>query len=113
MATTSARLPKVTQSLKKLLDYAEEIRQNHPKIWKKGGNIQGNDSYDTLKKIVHRGKFEEEDRDFVQTWNAWKARHLNHTNIEGMVASLKWLAVPEAGLREMKKVINEEIKKEK
>ncbi|MDR6194775.1 hypothetical protein [Siphonobacter sp. SORGH_AS_0500] len=113
MATATTRLPKVTQSMKKLLDYAEDIRQNHPQIWKKGGNTQGNDSYDTLKEIVNRGHFEEKDRAFVQTWNAWKARHQNHTNIAGMVASLKWLAVPEVGLREMKKVITEEVKKEK
>lgn len=104
-------LPKVTESLKKLLDYAEDIRQHHPDVWKKGGNIQGNDSYNTLKKIVQRGHFEEGDAEFIKTWKAWKARHTNHTNIEGMIASLKWLAVPEVGLREMKKVIKTEIDK--
>lgn len=110
MATKSP-LPKVTESMKKLLDYAENIRQNHPEIWKKGGNIQGNDSYETLRKIVQRGHFSEDDAEFVQTWEAWKARHANHTQLEGMVASLKWLAVPDAGLREMKRVIDEAVKK--
>ncbi len=111
MATKTV-LPEVTQQLKDLLDYAEDIRQHHPEVWKKGGNIQGNDSYETLKRIVNRGHFTEKDEDFVQIWEAWKARHGNHVNIEGMVASLKWLAVPEVGLKEMKSVIEAEVKKE-
>ncbi len=114
MATATeskTKLPKVTEQMKKLLDYAEDIRTKHPEVWKKGGNIAGNDSYDTLKKIVKRGHFTEDDAEFVKTWEAWKARHANHTNIEGFVASLKWLAVPDVGLTEMKKTIDEAVKK--
>jgi hypothetical protein len=107
-----SKLPKVTKQMKDLLAYAEDIRKNHPDIWKKGGNIQGNDSYETLKKAVERGHFTEDDADFVKTWEAWKARHANHTQLEGMVASLKWLAVPDAGLTEMRKVIDEAVKKQ-
>ena len=103
---TETKLPEVTQQMKSLLDYAEDIRQNHPEVWKKGGNIQGNESYEELKKIVQRGHFTEADKDFIQTWEAWKARHGNHVNIEGMVASLKWLAVPDAGLKEMKEIVD-------
>ncbi|MCY7349190.1 MAG: hypothetical protein LH606_00760 [Cytophagaceae bacterium] len=109
---TETRLPEVTQQMKSLLEYAEDIRRNHPEVWKKGGNIQGNESYETLKKIVQRGHFVEADEDFVKTWEAWKARHANHVNIEGMVASLKWLAVPDAGLNEMKELIDAEVKKQ-
>lgn len=110
---TETKLPEVTEQMRDLLDYAEDLRKNHPDVWAKGGNIQGNDSYETLKKIVRRGHFTDADADFVQTWEAWKARHGNHKNIEGMVASLKWLAVPEVGWKEMKAVIEAEKAKEK
>lgn len=86
----------VPDGMKHLFKVAEHIRKNYPQIWKLGGNTQGNDSYRTLAKIVNRGYFITSDKEFIKVWQAWMARHFNHVRPAGLVASLKWLHVPEA-----------------
>jgi hypothetical protein len=102
-----------SKQIKDLLLIAEKVRLKYPKIWAMGGNIQGNESYEILKKIVRRGyiKTTEEKYFIEKVWEPWKARHFNHTRINGFIASLKWLDVPRVGLEEMLRVINLEIKK--
>lgn len=94
---------KVPAQMKKVYDFAETIRKQHPELWKKGGNIQGNESYAKLATIVKRGYFLASDAPFIQTWQAWMARHYYDFRIPGLVAQLKWLSIPEKGFAYMKK----------
>jgi len=97
----------------KVFVLAEMIRKQYPQIWNLGGNIRGNESYETLKRIMKRNrKFLETERNFIEkVWLPWKARHHNHTRIKGFVASLKWLAVPSVGWNKMRQVLEQEMKK--
>ena len=36
------------------VDYAEDLKKNWPQIWKKGGNIEGNNQYRRLLPIIKR-----------------------------------------------------------
>lgn len=98
-------------------DYAEDLRTNHPSIWAKGGNIQGNDTYRVLKRILDENKTSEEltenDKNIIKMREAWSARHYRDFRLAGVVAQIKWLTIGSRGIDHMKEVIQNAKDKEK
>ena len=95
------------------LEYAKNLRKNHPDIWKLGGNIEGNAQYRRLTSIIENGgKVETRTQEMaVRKREAWAARHKKNYRIAGTIAQIKWLVIGKRGLSYMKKLIREEIKK--
>lgn len=91
------------------LAYAEDLKENYPSIWRRGGNIRGNDQFRKLAPIARRGGSveSESEENAVRLREAWVARHYEDHRLAGVVAQIKWLAVGSRGLSHMKQVINE------
>lgn len=90
--------------------YAKKIKESYPKIWKKGGNIRGNDAFDLWGKA--RGNSQSNAvLDWIDEREAWAARHYKDKNINGVVAAMKWGVVISRGESYMKELIDKEIKK--
>lgn len=91
------------------LAYAEDLKANYPSIWRRGGNIRGNDQFRKLAPIARRGGSVEgeSEENAVRLREAWVARHYEDHRLAGVVAQIKWLAVGSRGLSHMKQVINE------
>jgi len=103
--------------------YAQDLKENHPRIWKAGGNIEGNNQYRRLYPIATRtSKIAKTDTEemAIRKREAWNARHFedgsqhsdpelspNLSNVAGIVAQIKWLAVGSLGEKKMKSVLNE------
>jgi hypothetical protein len=78
-------------------------------VWRLGGNICGNATFDCGDDTAGRTSA-------IQHWweverPAWIARHYRDHRIAGVIAQVKWGAVGTLGVRGMKKVIEEEIRK--
>jgi hypothetical protein len=99
------------------LAYAERIKRDYPDVWDKGGNIQGNDTYTVLKRILDEGKTADElttnDQEIIKLREAWSARHQQNFLLAGVVAQMKWLMIGDRGLDHMKETIQEAIDKQK
>lgn len=95
------------------LSYAEDLKENWPEIWRKGGNIKGNDQFRKLSPIARRGGSVETrgEENAVRLREAWVARHYRDFQLAGVVAQIKWLAVGSRGISHMKQTINEAKKK--
>jgi hypothetical protein len=95
------------------LAYAEDLKENFPEIWDKGGNIEGNNQYRRLVPIVKRnGVVDTETEEMaVRKREAWSARHFKDYRIPGVIAQIKWLAVGSRGESYMKDLINKEKEK--
>lgn len=94
-----------------ILKYAENIKKNHPEIWKKGGNIYGNEAFENLQRVSKRGYWLDSEEWFYIKWRSFVARHKGNFRIEGVVAMLKWVDKVDKGWQYMKNLIQEEIKK--
>jgi len=86
---------------------AEDLKENWPDIWRKGGNIKGNEQFRKLGPIAKRGgvpktKAEEQ---AVKLREAWMARHKGDFQLAGVVAQIKWLGVGSRGIDHMRAVI--------
>jgi HK97 family phage prohead protease len=95
------------------LEWAQKLKEEHPDIWAKGGNIRGNDQWEILSKI-HRngGTAETEDQiKALELREAWVARHEGDFRLPGVIAQIKWLAVGSRGEGHMKDVVREAIAK--
>lgn len=104
-------------------DYAEELKLNYPQIWSAGGNIEGNNQFRRLYPIAKRSNKKATTRTeemAIRKREAWIARHFedgrqfedselspNLSNVAGIVAQIKWLAVGTLGQRKMKSIIDE------
>ncbi len=91
-------------------EYAAKIKEEYPEIWKKGGNIRGNEAYNHWTK-ARAGKFSPATLDWIKEREAWMARHEGDFRLAGVVAVMKWGGVCKKGMSYMKKLINEEKKK--
>ena len=91
--------------------YAASLKENHPDIWSKGGNIKGNDQYEILTKIAAQGgKATTEDQiKALELREAWIARHHGDFRLPGIIAQIKWLAIGSRGEDHMKKVIKDAV----
>lgn len=95
------------------LAYALKLREEHPDIWGKGGNILGNTQFNRLRK-VHSQMGEAKtptDEKAVRLREAWAARHLKDYRLAGVIAQVKWLVIGSRGISHMKQVIDEARKK--
>ena len=95
-------------------DEAQDLKENWPEIWERGGNILGNKQYNRLKPIAERDSSVAETRTeelAIRTREAWAARHLKDFRLAGVVAQIKWLVVGSRGLSHMRKVISDEKKR--
>ena len=93
------------------LDFAEMIKLKYPQIWRRGGNIKGNEQYRKLRPIAQGGggvdtRSEEQ---AVRLREAWGARHSEDFRLAGVVAQMKWLVVGSRGERYMKDLIIDEM----
>ncbi len=95
------------------IDFAEKIKNDYPEIWDKGGNIRGNSQYRKLVPIHQKGGSPETDteEEAIRLREAWVARHLEDFRIAGVIAQIKWLAIGSRGLKYMKDLVGEEMKK--
>ncbi len=93
--------------------YAEDLKENYPEIWDKGGNIKGNDQFRDLTPVVDRsGVVENETEEAaVRLREAWSARHFKDFRLAGVVAQIKWYTIGTLGESGMKELINEQKKK--
>lgn len=94
---------------------AEDLKENWPDIWRKGGNVKGNEQFAKLAPIAKRGGTPdgEGEENAIRLREAWVARHRGDFQLAGVVAQIKWLAVGDRGLDHMRKVINEAKEKTK
>ena len=96
------------------VDFAEDLKENWPQIWRRGGNIEGNNQYRRLLPIVKRDdKSAQTDTEemAIKKREAWAARHLQDFRLAGTVAQIKWFVIGERGESYMKELINEEKKR--
>jgi hypothetical protein len=91
-------------------DYALYLKQNFPKIWAKGGNIRGNDTFRWWS-AYRRG---DRSPTVMHWWNvtrpAWIARHFRDHRLPGVIAQIKWGTVGVLGVAGMKRVVEDAIR---
>ena len=100
----------------KLFDikYAENLKNNYPTIWQKGGNIRGNQQFDTLLPIAKRQNKQcqnKKEEKAIKLRESWIPRHYKDYLINGVVAQIKWLAIGSKGEKYMKDLIDKEKEK--
>lgn len=93
--------------------FAANLKENHPDIWRLGGNIRGNSQYRKLTSALGKsaGQLNGTQKNAIELREAWVARHHKDFRIAGVIAQVKWLAVGSRGEKYMKDLIKEEIKK--
>ncbi len=103
-------------------DFAKNIKEQTPEIWKAGGNIRGNDAF-ILWGRARDGQDTEAIREWIKEREAWIKRHFedgkqfkgdtepNLSNVGGVVAQIKWGTIGTLGEQGMKDVILELTKK--
>jgi predicted ABC-type ATPase len=92
-----------------ITEYAKQIKRDHPEIWKKGGNIFGNEAFVNLVRVRERGHWLDSEEWMYIKWRSYVARHKKDFRIEGVVAMLKWCDKVEKGWGYMKTLIEKEI----
>jgi predicted ABC-type ATPase len=92
-----------------ITEYAKQIKKDHPEIWKKGGNIFGNEAFVNLVRVRERGHWLDSEEWMYIKWRSYVARHKKDFRIEGVVAMLKWCDKVEKGWGYMKTLIEKEI----
>jgi len=96
------------------LAYAFSLKENFPRIWRRGGNTKGNAQFAILSRVARQGgapKTRAEEK-AIRIREAWAARHFKDHLINGVVAQIKWLVVGEQGEAAMKKIVEEQKKKD-
>jgi HK97 family phage portal protein len=105
-------------------EYAQDLKENWPAIWKAGGNIEGNNQYRRLSPVVRRESRQPEtetEEMAIRKREAWGARHFgdgaqfdsddppspNISSIAGIIAQIKWFVVGELGMTRMKEIIEQ------
>ena len=103
-------------------EFAKNLKEQQPKIWKAGGNIRGNEAF-MLWGRARDGQDTEAIREWIKERESWAKRHFrdgqkfkgdtepNLSNVAGVVAQIKWGVIGNLGERGMKDVILELTKK--
>ena len=103
-------------------DFAQRIKDDHPAIWRAGGNIRGNEAF-TLWTRARDGEETDGVLDWIKEREAWAARHAGDgsqfpeasptlSNVAGVVAAMKWGVILDIGEGTMKEVITGLINKQ-
>jgi hypothetical protein len=90
--------------------FAENLKQKHPELWRKGGNIRGNQAYELWEK-ARSGEYTPEVIAWVREREAWIARHYRDFRLAGIIAQLKWGTIGCHGEDYMKGVLEDELQK--
>ena len=98
--------------------YVKNLKENYPKIWKRagtGGNpptsFTGNDAYRNWTKYK-AGDRSASVLSWVKRRERFMSRHSGNTRLNGIIAVMKWGGVTKSGVSTMKKIVNEQKKKE-
>tara|TARA_R100000278_G_scaffold15988_3_gene16345 strand:- start:9606 stop:10517 length:912 start_codon:yes stop_codon:yes gene_type:complete len=103
-------------------EFAKNLKEQQPKIWKAGGNIRGNEAF-MLWGRARDGQDTEAIREWIKERESWAKRHFrdgqkfkgdvepNLSNVAGVVAQIKWGVIGNLGEQGMKDVILELTKK--
>ena len=104
-------------------NFAQNVKNDNPKVWRAGGNIRGNEAFNLWAK-AREGVETPAVLSWIKEREAWAARHFrdgqafrsgskepNLSNVAGVVAQMKWGVIGNLGKQGMKDVILEVIKK--
>jgi len=98
--------------------YVKNLKENYPKIWKRagtGGNpptaFTGNDAYRNWTKYKG-GDRSSAVLSWVKRRERFMNRHKKNNRLNGTIAVMKWGGVTSSGVSAMKKIVNEQKKKE-
>jgi HK97 family phage prohead protease len=90
--------------------WAKKLKDEHPDIWAKGGNIKGNDQWRILTQIAAKGRATTQaELNALKLREAWIARHKGDFRLPGVIAQIKWLAVGTRGEDYMKDIVREAV----
>ena len=99
-------------------DYVEDLKENYQKIWRRagtGGNpptsFTGNDAFRNWTKYKG-GDRSGSVLSWVKRRERFMNRHQGNTRLNGTIAVMKWGGVTKSGVSAMKKIVNEQKKKE-
>lgn len=92
------------------LAYVQDLKDNHPDVWRLGGNIRGNSQFAILSRVQKQGGSPKTRAEVaaVRLREGWAARHYGNKRPPGVVAQMKWLVVGTLGEKAMKTLINDE-----
>ena len=98
--------------------YVKNLKENYPKIWRRagtGGNpptsFTGNDAFRNWTKYK-AGDRSASVLSWVKRRERFMNRHQGNTRLNGTIAVMKWGGVTKSGVSAMKKIVNEQKKKE-
>ena len=103
-------------------NFAQNVKNDNPKVWRAGGNIRGNEAFNLWAK-ARDGIETPAVLDWIKERESWAARHFrdgqqfrsgkepNLSSVAGVVAQMKWGVIGNLGKQGMKDVILEVIKK--
>ena len=103
-------------------NFAQNVKNDNPKVWRAGGNIRGNEAFNLWAK-ARDGVETPAVLDWIKERESWAARHFrdgqqfrsgkapNLSSVAGVVAQMKWGVIGNLGKQGMKDVILEVIKK--
>ena len=103
-------------------NFAQNVKNDNPKVWRAGGNIRGNEAFNLWAK-ARDGVETPAVLDWIKERESWAARHFrdgqqfrsgkepNLSSVAGVVAQMKWGVIGNLGKQGMKEVILEVIKK--
>jgi len=98
--------------------YVKNLKENYPGIWRRagtGGNpptsFTGNDAYRNWTKYRTGGRSASV-LSWVKRRERFMSRHSGNTRLNGIIAVMKWGGVTKSGVSAMKKIVNEQKKKE-
>jgi len=98
--------------------YVKNLKENYPGIWRRagtGGNpptsFTGNDAYSNWTKY-RAGDRSASVLSWVKRRERFMSRHSGNTRLNGIIAVMKWGGVTKSGVSAMKKIVNEQKKKE-
>lgn len=91
-------------------NYVLTIREEHPEVWKKGGNEFGNTAFTNWGK-VRNGEMTDTLEKWIVRRERFMERHEKDKRVAGAMAVFKWGGIVSRGQSYMKKLLNEEKKK--
>lgn len=92
--------------------FAKKLKEKYPKVWKKAGNIFGNEAFNNLDRVIKRGYWLDSEEWMYIKWRSYVARHKKDFRLEGVIAMIKWVDTVDKGWAYMKELVNADIEKE-
>jgi hypothetical protein len=91
--------------------YAAYLKRHFPAIWRAGGNVRGNDTFRWWTAYRRGDRSPTVMRWWTVTRPAWIARHYRNTRLPGVIAQIKWGTIGTLGVRGMKRVVEDAIRR--